>query len=295
MRFNMNFVFYLHDEPSIEQFEKKLLRFKKKYNIISFEDFSNAISNGIKLKNSCLLTVDDGWRSTYDVIFPVIKKHKVPITIFVSPKVCKEGINFWYYLLRYCNSDMLYSFLIEDGYYQKSAEKYPLNLLMKGLSINDINKLIEKCLNNIQSFPKRAFINEIELLEMYNSGLVEVGAHTMNHPILANESDEISKYEILKSVEELSLILKAKVRAFAYPNGLSGLDFTKREYTYLREAGISYAFSTNPGSISSNMDFFNVPRIGSERRLAFGELGCYLPSSANQTGLRNKIIQMKKL
>ena len=93
----MNFAYYLHDEKSQEQFEQTLLWFKSRYNLVSINELREHIYNGRPLDNACMLSVDDGWRSTYDVIFPVMKKYNVPFTIFVSPHVMETGMNFWYY------------------------------------------------------------------------------------------------------------------------------------------------------------------------------------------------------
>ena len=39
-------------------------------------------------------------------------------------------------------------------------------------------------------------ITKEQLMELNNSGLVEIGSHTNNHPILANESDNMLEWEI---------------------------------------------------------------------------------------------------
>ena len=89
----MNFVFYLHDETSLQNFEQKLLWFRKHYRLVSNKDVEEHLYNGLPLRNSCHITVDDGWLSTYRIIFPVIKKYNIPITIFVSPHISQTGEN----------------------------------------------------------------------------------------------------------------------------------------------------------------------------------------------------------
>ena len=61
----MNFVFYLHDETSLQNFEQKLLWFRKHYRLVSNKDVEEHLYNGLPLRNSCHITVDDGWLSTY--------------------------------------------------------------------------------------------------------------------------------------------------------------------------------------------------------------------------------------
>lgn len=38
-------------------------------------------------KNPIAITVDDGWRSTYTEVFPEMKRHHLPFTIFIYPKI----------------------------------------------------------------------------------------------------------------------------------------------------------------------------------------------------------------
>ena len=97
----MNFAFYLHNEINTAAFEAQLLWFKKHYNLVSIHELRDYIYGGKTLKNACMLSVDDGWRSTYDVIFPIMKKHNVPFTIFVSPEICRNEKNFWYFTYKF--------------------------------------------------------------------------------------------------------------------------------------------------------------------------------------------------
>lgn len=40
-----------------------------------------------------VLTVDDGWKSTYTYMAPIIKKYNVPITLFIYPETISTGKN----------------------------------------------------------------------------------------------------------------------------------------------------------------------------------------------------------
>lgn len=289
----MNFAFYLHDEKSQAEFEKKLLWFKSRYNLVSINDLRDHIYTGKPLTNACMLSVDDGWRSTYEVIYPVMKKHNVPFTIFVSPHVLETGMNFWYYTMRFCDEAVLKQMLVDKGYYSAEAQKYSFEMLAKEIPIDDLySVLVEyKAKHNIDE--PRGFCNTSEILEMHKSGLVEVGAHTMIHPILSREDAERSKKEIKDSIDKLSDLLQTPVHSFAYPNGLEYIDFGEREMAYAKEAGIDMAFSVNPGVITTKTNPLAIPRWGSEARLKFGRLGMYLPSRMNQAGIRKELLKYR--
>jgi hypothetical protein len=84
----------------------------------------------------------------------------------------------------------------------------------------------------------------------------------MNHPILANETDDDSKTEILQSVLSLQKLLGHEVKYFAYPNGKPVLDFGRREMEFLKEAGIKIAVSMQIKHLSRKDHMLALPRIG---------------------------------
>ena len=287
----MNFVFYLHDVASLKEAEDTLLYFRSKYTIIPSTEISKVVSEGGR-GNHVVLTIDDGWRSTYDYFFPICKKYNIPVTIFVSPQVAKTAENLWFYKLKYCNESKVLEYLVDNYIFEKSLTGHPVDLALKELTIDKVNNIIDSLL---ESQLPRGFCNIEELREMHKSGLVTIGAHTMIHPILSNETDERSEYEIKESIKQLEDILQDSVTTFAYPNGLYGVDFGEREKKVCRENGIKKAFSVDPGVLGRNMDWMSIPRCGSINRLKLGRLGMILPSLYNQAGKRESIRKKKVL
>lgn len=290
----MNFAFYLHDEKSQEVFEQKLLWFKNRYNLVGMQELREHIYENKPLKNVCMLSVDDGWRSTYEIIYPVMKKHNVPFTIFVSPEVMETGMNFWYYTMRFCNEEELKDIMIRRGYFSEEIHKYQIEFIFKEIQVDEIyDVLAEYQSNHPELIIPRGFMNTQEVLELHKAGIVEVGAHTVIHPILANETEERSRNEIQQSVARLSDLLNYEVKTLAYPNGIEGLDYGTREQDYAKSVGIDMAFSVDPGVINQNTNPLSVPRWGSTARLKFGRLGMYLPSRMNQAKIRKEILKYK--
>lgn len=289
------FVFYLHDETSITEFENKLLWFKDRYHLISYQELQEYVYENKIIKNACHLTIDDGWKSTYNVIFPVLKKYNIPFTIFVSPKVTKDHINFWYKNLSELDETNFIKFLIEDKGFSPKLVGFSAELIMKELKVKDIYELLGeyRSIYNIEE-SIGGFVNTSELIEISESGLAEIGAHTMTHPILKNEDDTTVYYELSQSIIELEDIIGHKVSTFAYPNGIKDLDFTQREAKIVSSLGLKTAFSVNPGYITYRSDPFALPRIGSTKRLSLGRLGVWLPSMSKQEAIRKEIRQIIK-
>lgn len=290
----MNISFYLHDELNSTLIEQQLLWLKSRYTMISSEDVKEFYYGGKSLKNSCHITIDDGWRSTYDVIFPLLKKHNIPATIFVSPKITNDGTNFWYHEYKGYDAEKIKSILINKGFFTEKVRLLPLDLVFKEMLIDDVNEVLELYRSEFGvSLKERGFVNPAELIEMDKSGLVEIGAHTMTHPILANETDTRSEREIIQSVESLSEILGHKVTTFAYPNGLEDLDFGKRETATLEKIGIELAYTVDPGVLNAKENPLLISRTCSISRLKLGRLGLMLPSLHDQVKPRQEIRKHK--
>lgn len=65
-------------------FKKQLEYLKrKKFNIVRLSDLIKKIENKEDVNNCICLTFDDGYKDNYDIVFPLIKKHFIPITIFL--------------------------------------------------------------------------------------------------------------------------------------------------------------------------------------------------------------------
>lgn len=240
-----------------------IIRFlKSKYTFITAADLEKSIAYGEPLKNTCHITFDDGDITFYNIVLPVLVRHEVPATLFVSPKICKKRVNFWFQdLLSFDLSRMKIEIAEFTGIPVYSLSKISTVSILKSLPIRHIKELLRLC-SYKQNSPDLPFrnVNVQQLREITRTGQVIIGAHTLNHPILKNEDDVTSRYEICSSIEDLADLLDTEVRYFAYPNGINGLDFTQREKDYLRECGIRLAFE-NESAETIPKDNMSIPRI----------------------------------
>lgn len=247
----MSKVINFHKVTDAEWFEKVISLLKKKYTITSLEQMIGFYCNGARLpRKSCLITVDDGDSTSYDIIYPVLKKHHVPAVFFISPeKMMRSGRhrNFWYQEALHC----------DDG------EILMDEILHSRLTIKEIWRFIDhyKEEHHIEPLADQNMTLE-QVLEIDQDGLVAIGAHTMDHPFLARENDEKSKYEIETSLLQLETLLGHTVTAFAYPNGTPGNDFGEREMNILSHTTCKIAFSTQPKDFSKRDNRYAIPRYG---------------------------------
>ena len=256
----MNRTLNFHRVSDTDWFESVIHLLKREYSFISASD--SEWDPGNNNHRSCHLTFDDGEISFYNVILPVLKRHNIPATLFVSPKICKEKINYWFQEIEAFNSDELKKIIASvAGISRKALLKNRTESILKSLRFDQIMEIIRVSRKELTGTPMPfRNISVTQLKEIDRSGLVTIGAHTLNHPILKNESNCNSKFEIAKSVSELSELLDHPVHFFAYPNGISQLDFTGREKTFLSACGIRRAWK-NEACKTLYDDHLSLPRI----------------------------------
>ncbi len=260
----MNKIINFHDVTDAVWFENVINILRTKYQVISIDDLYNFYYHNKKLKNTCHITVDDGDISFYDIMYPILKKYKLPATFFVSPKIIKERSNFWFQEIKgYDNLEFKKTIAEYLKIKTELLNNFSNKNILKCLEINQIHEIIDKYRKkyNINSKPPQN-INIEQLLELDNSGLITIGAHTLNHPILFNESEISSNYEVTESLNQLKQILNKDIKYFAYPNGRINLDFSNREIDILKNNNCVLAFSTNKDNFSKNDNPMAIPRYG---------------------------------
>lgn len=90
--------------------------------------------------------------------------------------------------------------------------------------------------------------------------LVEIGAHTVTHPILSTLPLAAQWKEIYKSKAYLEDILRRPITSFAYPYGRQ-CDYTAETITIVQEAGFNCACTNASGIIGKDTNYFQLPRI----------------------------------
>jgi peptidoglycan/xylan/chitin deacetylase (PgdA/CDA1 family) len=100
-------------------------------------------------------------------------------------------------------------------------------------------------------------LSEEETCLLVGDGLIEVGAHTMTHPLLAEMTSERQRAEIRQSKECLERIANQPVTSFAYPSG----SYSRETIAILRNLGFACACTSNPQAVWPGADRFEIPRL----------------------------------
>jgi peptidoglycan/xylan/chitin deacetylase (PgdA/CDA1 family) len=107
-----------------------------------------------------------------------------------------------------------------------------------------------------QPHPWRA-LTTAEVVQLAEGGLIDIGAHTVTHPVLSELSLPEQWVELTQSKAELEGLLRRPVTGFSYPNGARA----QNTRDMVVQAGFSYACASQPGVAHARSDCFTLPRF----------------------------------
>jgi peptidoglycan/xylan/chitin deacetylase (PgdA/CDA1 family) len=272
-----NLVLHFHRTPSAAWFRSALETTGRLYRFVAADDLRAYFHGGQRCDGACHVTFDDGDRSFVEVALPVLEALNVPATLFVAPDVLAGKRNYWFQELRYLrqqvdDATIRRQIASQTGWDYTQIAPYSIVALFKALPLAVIWEAIDK-LERTHGLPPAppASITLEAVAALDRHALVTIGAHSLTHPVLANESAAEAERQIAGSVKQLAALLGRPVRDFAYPNGAAGLDYGPREQAILRAAGVDLAFATDSGYFGPATDPLAIPRAG-------------LAASARETG-----------
>lgn len=103
----------------------------------------------------------------------------------------------------------------------------------------------------------RRALEPAEVVELASGGLVEIGAHTVNHPALPSQPADVQREEIARSKADVEAWLGTEVPGFAYPYGL----YDDTAVAAARSARFTYACSCDGGPARRGSDPHILPRV----------------------------------
>lgn len=136
----------------------------------------------------------------------------------------------------------------DDGYRDFYTDVFPI---LKKYNVKAVAYIVPNFLNKPNN------MDLWQLKEIVKSGLVEIGAHTMDHTYLAGLPLKRVKYEVEMSKNYLEKNLNVLVVSFAYPYGA----FDNQAIDVVRNAGFKTAITTINGTLITDTNRFFLYRI----------------------------------
>ncbi len=251
------------------------------FNVLALHDASRQLLEGSLPSRAVSITFDDGYADNHRVAWPVLQRFGLPATVFVATAFL-DGGRMWndtviesirrirgseidlrdLELGRHAAENDAQRVAAIDNVLQQLKYLEPRERDMRAAA------LAEKADGPI---PDDLMLESSQVKELSESG-IEVGAHTITHPILKSTDTASASREINGGKDRLEEIVGSKIRSFAYPNGKPGIDYDPVHVGLVREAGFDCAVSTSHGAASAASDILQLPRFGpwAESPLRFG-------------------------
>jgi peptidoglycan/xylan/chitin deacetylase (PgdA/CDA1 family) len=245
-----------------------------------------------------VLTFDDGYSDNLHKALPILERHEFPATVFVTSGYVGETREFWWdeleriLLVRPVLPDTLRLRIADRDLSWDLAESARTAPLAHSWNLNDrddptprhtvyrslcgrLRKLAvterECVLDDLRQWAavtsegrtSHRALTDTELRQLSKSDLVEIGAHTVEHPALAVLSSSDQATEVETSKRYLENAIGTKVAYFSYPFGRGRpprMTYNRETVKLVERAGYLAACSLKP-ALRRHTSLYELPRL----------------------------------
>ena len=267
------------DEIHVRRFYEVCGWLKSWFNILPLDAAVAHLKDGTLPARAACITFDDGYADNHDVALPILQSHGLPATFFIATGFLDGGRMWNDTVIESVRNSMATT--LDLGELGRFAVGTPAEKAAAiGAIIGKIKYLpVAERLDAAQRIASAAHVNppnnlmmtSLQVKAMRQAGM-QIGAHTVSHPILARLSNELDRAEIKGSKDFLEHLLGERVGLFAYPNGKPGEDYVPASVDVVRSLGFDAAVSTQWGAFRAGDDPFQIKRFTpwDQTRLRFG-------------------------
>lgn len=260
---------------SAEEFSWQLKRIARQYRVLSLNAcLEHYQQKGSWPEKSVVITVDDGYHDFYQWAYPELRRLSLPATFFVTVNFVDKKKMLWPDRLHWAieNTDKkILHFNLEKRkfkfFLRDDKEKFAAWKNLSDFCVESHDHVKWDLINSVEmklgvSPPDEAPADYApvtwdQLLEMSNNG-IEIGCHTLNHPVLSRIPSDQLHDEIVVSKQILEKKLNKPVHTICYPNSRPG-DINDQVVSVVKKAGYKGAPF---GSDLTSWEPFMIPRMG---------------------------------
>jgi peptidoglycan/xylan/chitin deacetylase (PgdA/CDA1 family) len=241
---------------------------QRRFQVVSLNDFlTDAEQRAGASKPQCIITFDDGWADTYSRAFPGLKQFGLPAVVFLATGAIGSCGGFWVEQVKRAwrtpSARLRMQSAMRDFSDKMAFTPTDLEAVvdwLKRMPTGRRTAILERMLPTDRDSHRQDEIDAMltwdQAREMSDVG-VEIGAHTVTHPLLSYEDDASVERELKLCKQTLEEKLGKEVRAFAYPNG----DWNERIRDQVAEIGYRCAFTTRSAWHQRGEDPYTISRV----------------------------------
>ena len=240
------------------------------FNVLALDEAVTRLKVGTLPARAACLTFDDGYADNLQVALPILQRHGLCATFFIATGFL-DGGRMWndsvIETLRICSLSQLDLTALGLGRHTLCTienRRAAIATLIADLKYRPLNKrvaLTEQISRMAQvALPDDLMMRSSEVKTLREAGM-QIGAHTVSHPILARLTQAQAYQEIAGGKLYLEKLLGERISLFAYPNGKPGEDYSPDTVAQVRSLGFDAAVCTQWGASSLSSDFFQIRRF----------------------------------
>ncbi len=230
--------------------------------IVTMDELHRRMSERDFSRRFASFTFDDGYRDNRDFALPIMREFDAPFTVYVASDFAQATGNLWWVALETVIANASSIEATIDGVTSridtptlsaKNAAFERLHDWLRALPGRDdlareIGKLCGQNGVDQNKICSDLCLSWDELKLFAEEPLVGIGAHSVTHCNLAQQSDEMANQEMTESRSRIEDTLQRPALHFAYPYG-DRAAAGPREFALARQAGFKTAVTTRPGMI----------------------------------------------
>ena len=261
----------LPDEADAASFAAHMDWVREFCNVLPLPEAVRRLRDGTLPARATCITFDDGYANNYDIARPILLQRGLTATVFIAVDAVERGI-MWNDLV--IESVRQAGGQLEAHHWTAIGISGPagtaaspaecVNRALDALKYRPLGERWEAAAELYrrvaQRDPPRLMMTP-ETVAAFGRDGFDIGAHTVNHPILAMQAADVARFEIQASRDWVAQVTGSAPLSFAYPNGRPGRDYDDSHARMVREAGYELAVSTAWGCTNRRSDVFQLPRV----------------------------------
>jgi peptidoglycan/xylan/chitin deacetylase (PgdA/CDA1 family) len=260
----------LPDEPDARLFASHMDWVAACCRVLPLPEAARRLRDGTLPDRAACITFDDGYANNYDVALPILRARGLPATIFIAVDAVRRGImwnDFAIEAMRRARPDTDLSELgLPSGAFANPTKRAAaMTQALEQLKYQPLaqrwdraQELYERITGS--SAAPRLMMTADTVAKLPQAG-IDVGAHTVNHPILKTLPADRAHAEIADSFRWVAEVTGLAPKSFAYPNGRPGRDYDASHAEMVRESGFALAVTTEWGCARSDSKPYELPRL----------------------------------
>jgi len=266
-----------------EDFQRQAQYLRKRFEVLPLREAVDRLQDGTIQRPSAVITFDDGFQNNHDVAFPILRKARLPATIFPVTELIGSRRTLWFCRLHRALAatskvtlEWGGSRLDLAGPSEKAAASSWLEDRLKQLPQPQLESETERLVDALGDEPERPvevdspfrILDRDSIQRMTDSGLVDLGGHTRSHAIVSLLSPQDQEREITGSLSEIESLTGQPCEVFAYPNGRKE-DYDAKSLDILKSSKVRVAVTTIEGANDQATSPLELLRYGIGANLPF--------------------------